>query len=74
VELLLLRSPSIIGNYLHIDIVGPFTSASRETVKIDNKDTSRTLLFKVKTTAPKQYTVKPNSGKIEPNTAKEISS
>ena len=69
-----MQSIYIIVTFLHIDIVGPFTSASKETVKIDNKDTSRVLLFKVKTTAPKQYTVKPNSGKIEPNTTKEISS
>lgn len=35
---------------------------------------SETVLFKIKTTAPKKYCVRPNSGILEPNTKVEIAS
>ena len=33
---------------------------------------NKTVLFKVKTTAPKQYCVRPNSGVLEPSKAQTI--
>lgn len=35
---------------------------------------SEPIIFKVKTTAPKQYCVKPNAGRIEPNSEIEVQS
>ncbi|KAK0720903.1 PapD-like protein [Lasiosphaeris hirsuta] len=43
----------------------PFTVEVAQQLKIKNPNTSP-LAFKVKTTAPKQYCVRPNSGRIEP--------
>ncbi|KAF4506437.1 hypothetical protein G6O67_006525 [Ophiocordyceps sinensis] len=43
----------------------PFTVEVSQTLTIKNP-TSTPLAFKVKTTAPKQYCVRPNAGRIEP--------
>ncbi|KAI5462096.1 PapD-like protein [Mariannaea sp. PMI_226] len=43
----------------------PFTSEVSETLTIRNPNTVP-VAFKVKTTAPKQYCVRPNAGRIEP--------
>ncbi|PNY27539.1 Uncharacterized protein TCAP_02530 [Tolypocladium capitatum] len=43
----------------------PFTVEVSQTLTIKNP-TSSPLAFKVKTTAPKQYCVRPNAGRIEP--------
>ncbi|KAL5612230.1 hypothetical protein BROUX41_000230 [Berkeleyomyces rouxiae] len=43
----------------------PFTSEVHELLNLKNTSTSP-IAFKVKTTAPKQYCVRPNSGRIEP--------
>ncbi|PHH88169.1 hypothetical protein CDD83_7887 [Cordyceps sp. RAO-2017] len=43
----------------------PFTVEVAQTLTIKNA-TSTPLAFKVKTTAPKQYCVRPNAGRIEP--------
>ncbi|CZT09255.1 hypothetical protein WAI453_005694 [Rhynchosporium graminicola] len=49
----------------------PFTSEVSQSLKIRN--TNRTpIAFKVKTTAPKQYCVRPNSGRIEPGKEVEV--
>lgn len=49
----------------------PFTQEVSEILKIKNP-TSTPVAFKVKTTAPKQYCVRPNSGRIEPGKAVEV--
>ncbi|KAI1005330.1 hypothetical protein K3495_g2883 [Podosphaera aphanis] len=49
----------------------PFTSEVAETLKIQNLS-STPIAFKVKTTAPKQYCVRPNSGRIESNKEIEV--
>ncbi|UNI20953.1 phosphatidylinositol-binding protein scs2 [Purpureocillium takamizusanense] len=49
----------------------PFTVEVSQTLTIKNP-TSTPLAFKVKTTAPKQYCVRPNAGRIEPGQAFDV--
>ncbi|KAK5209116.1 phosphatidylinositol-binding protein scs2 [Exophiala xenobiotica] len=49
----------------------PFTREVTETLKLANGNDAP-LAFKVKTTAPKQYCVRPNSGMIPPNSEVEV--
>ncbi|KAI2606074.1 VAMP-associated protein [Hypoxylon fragiforme] len=50
----------------------PFTSEVSEVLRIRNSNT-HPVAFKVKTTAPKQYCVRPNAGRIEPGKEVEVS-
>ncbi|KAI9281620.1 PapD-like protein [Sporodiniella umbellata] len=50
---------------------GPFAHASRESIMVKNPN-DYPIVFKVKTTAPKQYCVRPNAGKVEPNSEIEV--
>lgn len=50
----------------------PFTVEVSETLRIKNPNATP-IAFKVKTTAPKQYCVRPNSGRIEPGREVEVS-
>ncbi|KAM7207599.1 vesicle-associated protein 2-2 [Naviculisporaceae sp. PSN 640] len=50
----------------------PFTVEVAQILKIKNTNSSP-VAFKVKTTAPKQYCVRPNSGRIEPGHDVEVS-
>jgi len=45
---------------------GPFNAVSTTTLKLANSGNDR-LAYKIKTTAPKRYCVKPNSGFLEPH-------
>lgn len=47
---------------------GPFTDVNTSELKLSNPS-ERRVCFKVKTTAPKRYCVRPNSGLIEPGKA-----
>jgi len=49
----------------------PFTMEVSQTLKIKNPN-HVPVAFKVKTTAPKQYCVRPNSGRIEPGKEVEV--
>lgn len=49
----------------------PFTVEVSRILKIRNPNTTP-VAFKVKTTAPKQYCVRPNSGRIEPDREVEV--
>jgi len=49
----------------------PFTAEVSQTLKIRNANHTP-VAFKVKTTAPKQYCVRPNSGRIEPGKEVEV--
>ncbi|KAI1817344.1 VAMP-associated protein [Poronia punctata] len=49
----------------------PFTVEALETLRIRNT-TTHPIAFKVKTTAPKQYCVRPNSGRVEPGKEVEV--
>ena len=48
-----------------IPFAGPFNDVITANLGLGNPS-SKTVLFKVKTTAPKQYCVRPNSGVLEP--------
>ncbi|KAF2673879.1 MSP domain-containing protein [Microthyrium microscopicum] len=50
----------------------PFTSEVSQTLRLKNVDRDP-ISFKVKTTAPKQYCVRPNSGRIEPGEFVDVS-
>ncbi|KAI5927008.1 PapD-like protein [Camillea tinctor] len=49
----------------------PFTVEVSEVLRIRNPNT-HPVAFKVKTTAPKQYCVRPNSGRVEPGKEVEV--
>ncbi|KAI9223114.1 PapD-like protein [Blastocladiella britannica] len=50
----------------------PFTDGSTVALRLSNP-TDSTIAYKVKTTAPKQYCVRPNCGNIGPNESIELS-
>lgn len=54
-------------------VLGPFTVPVTSFMKLTNPSDKR-VMFKIKTTAPKKYCVRPNSGILEPHTATEIAS
>lgn len=56
---------------LELSFHRPFTSEVSQTLKIKNPNPTH-VAFKVKTTAPKQYCVRPNCGKIEPGKDVEV--
>ncbi|XP_005800171.1 vesicle-associated membrane protein-associated protein B isoform X2 [Xiphophorus maculatus] len=51
---------------------GPFTDVVTATLKLTNP-TDRNVCFKVKTTAPRRYCVRPNSGVIDSGTSINVS-
>ncbi|XP_020493796.1 vesicle-associated membrane protein-associated protein B/C isoform X1 [Labrus bergylta] len=51
---------------------GPFTDVVTATLKLTNP-TARNVCFKVKTTAPRRYCVRPNSGVIDAGTSINVS-
>ncbi|KAL2158207.1 hypothetical protein VTH06DRAFT_4527 [Thermothelomyces fergusii] len=57
---------------LELGFPRPFTSEIGQVLKIKNPNSSP-VAFKVKTTAPKHYCVRPNSGRIEPGHEIEVS-
>lgn len=52
--------------------IGPFNNVVTSELRLANKTDNR-VAFKVKTTAPKRYCVRPNSGLIEPNSQTAVS-
>jgi hypothetical protein len=50
----------------------PFTQLVKQVLTINNKN-AQPVAFKVKTTAPKLYCVRPNSGRIEPGGSIDVS-
>ncbi|KAI9592591.1 PapD-like protein [Syncephalis fuscata] len=51
--------------------LGPFNQMVKEVLLIHNPSTSP-VAFKVKTTTPKQYCVRPNAGRIEPGETVDV--
>ncbi|KAI9502093.1 PapD-like protein, partial [Coemansia spiralis] len=43
----------------------PFKALTQDTLRLTNKNNAP-VAFKIKTTAPKQYCVRPNAGRIDP--------
>ncbi|XP_045532081.1 vesicle-associated membrane protein-associated protein B-like isoform X2 [Pieris brassicae] len=54
-----------------VNLSGLFDQGHTTHMKLTNP-TSNTVLFKIKTTAPKKYYVRPNSGVLEPNAKVDI--
>ncbi|KAJ7612419.1 PapD-like protein [Mycena rosella] len=50
----------------------PLTTVVKRSLTITNQHQTLPIGFKVKTTAPKLYTVRPNSGRIEPGQSLEV--
>lgn len=54
-------------------VLGPFNVPVTSFMKLTNPSDKR-VMFKIKTTAPKKYCVRPNSGILEPRSATDIAS
>jgi len=61
----------IIDPPVELTFTGPFTQAVSSYMKLKNPSDKK-ICFKIKTTAPKRYCVKPNSGVVDPNTEVSI--
>ena len=80
IDFLLILFFIIIPNFLTpllifftFDSLGPFTGAPIASyMKLTNPTNSSKVYFKIKTTAPKRYCVRPNSGLIRPKQVCEI--
>lgn len=59
--------------FLFCPNAGPFNQAITSHMRLFNP-TDQKILFKIKTTAPKKYCVRPNCGTLEPNASVEVSS
>ncbi|KAG2183541.1 hypothetical protein INT43_006547 [Umbelopsis isabellina] len=55
----------------HLSFRGPLTQHSESTLTLTNTG-SQLVAYKIKTTAPKQYCVKPNAGRINANSSVSI--
>uniref|UniRef100_A0A7E4UME2 Major sperm protein n=2 Tax=Panagrellus redivivus TaxID=6233 RepID=A0A7E4UME2_PANRE len=55
-----------------LPFTGPFTEVVTSKIRLENP-TDKVVYFKVKTTAPKHYCVRPNSGLIKPSGSADIS-
>ena len=54
-----------------LTFIGPFTTAVSAVMNLKNPS-DRKVCFKIKTTAPKRYCVKPNSGVIDPKQTAQV--
>lgn len=61
----------IIEPQNELKFIGPFSSPVTSFMKLTNPSDSR-VCFKIKTTAPKKYCVRPNSGILDPKMTVEI--
>jgi len=61
----------VIEPPIELTFTGPFTSAVSSYMKLRNPSDQK-VCFKIKTTAPKRYCVKPNSGVVDPNDEVQI--
>lgn len=57
---------------LFLNLAGPFTDVVTTNLKLRNPS-DRKVCFKVKTTAPRRYCVRPNSGIIDPGSIVTVS-
>lgn len=67
----LLLSSQDTNHFLSLH-VGPFTDVVTTNLKLGNP-TDRNVCFKVKTTAPRRYCVRPNSGVIDAGASLNVS-
>lgn len=64
-------NPVLIFSLL-LNLTGPFTDVVTTNLKLRNPS-DRKVCFKVKTTAPRRYCVRPNSGIIDPGSTVTVS-
>jgi len=64
-QILLIEPP------IELSFQGPFVTAVTSSMKLKNPSDSK-VCFKIKTTAPKKYCVKPNSGVVDPHSEVQI--
>ena len=69
----LIISVVVFSNNLLSIITGPFNTSVLTYMRLTNP-TDKKILFKIKTTAPKKYCVRPNSGVLEPKNMIEVAS
>ncbi|KAI8905653.1 PapD-like protein [Powellomyces hirtus] len=50
----------------------PFSQTVKRTLTVTNAHPTSPIAFKIKTTAPKQYCVRPNSGRVAPNNSIQV--
>ena len=60
-----------ISPHTQLGFPRPLTQVVKKSLYVTNSN-SQPVAFKVKTTAPKQYCVRPNSGRIEPGDRVEV--
>ena len=51
---------------------GPYTDVVESVLRLSNPSQAKQMAFKVKTTAPKQYCVRPNSGFVNAGETREV--
>ncbi|KAK0553418.1 phosphatidylinositol-binding protein scs2 [Tilletia horrida] len=61
----------ILDPHVQLGFQRPLTQLVKRTLQVTNPN-AQPVAFKVKTTAPKQYCVRPNSGRIEPGEKVEV--
>ncbi|KAK0530622.1 phosphatidylinositol-binding protein scs2 [Tilletia horrida] len=61
----------VLDPHVQLGFQRPLTQLVKRTLQVTNTN-SQPVAFKVKTTAPKQYCVRPNSGRIEPGEKVEV--
>jgi len=61
----------VIEPPIELSFQGPFDKAVTSSMKLKNP-CEKKVCFKIKTTAPKRYCVKPNSGVVDPNSEVQI--
>ena len=62
-----------VYNAMYVFHTGPYTEIVTSYMKLTNP-TDKRVGYKVKTNAPRQYTVEPNNGILEPNQLQVLSS
>ncbi|CAD6887931.1 unnamed protein product [Tilletia caries] len=61
----------VLDPHVQLGFQRPLTQLVKRTLQVSNMN-AQPVAFKVKTTAPKQYCVRPNSGRIEPGEKIEV--
>lgn len=60
-----------LNPHVQLGFPRPLTQLVKRSLQVSNPN-NQPVAFKVKTTAPKQYCVRPNSGRIEPGEKIEV--
>ncbi len=61
----------ISGSFFHFKNSGPFNAVQSSTIHLTNPSDDK-VTFKVKTTVPKRYCVRPSCGIVEPSQSVDV--